>query len=140
MDPEMLLKAVRYDRVPVGGLLFALLTDVDLSRVLYVDLLEGSHRKCELRDMTGDERSPLQCHQKLRASQGASDDLRGAHGKGASHIVILPSLGATDVVMGGMMGSLWGRAQKRGNPSALYTGGRSPRGRRSWLTGFVDPS
>ena len=34
MDPKMLLKVVRNDRVQIGGLLFAPLTDVDLTRAL----------------------------------------------------------------------------------------------------------
>ena len=80
-------------------------------------------------------RSPLQGHQKLRASKGAIDGLRGACGKGfllCCHLLLLQSHWCCGG--GGMVGSLWGRAQRRGSLSALHTIGR-----RSWLTSFMVP-
>ena len=128
---QMLLEAVGHHRVPVGGLLLASLTDIQLTGALTVDSLEGSGRKCQLRDVEGDGRSPLQCHQKLRASQGTSSGLGVAYGKGCFMHCHSPPLGPLTLWGWGMIGSLWGRAQMRGNPSAQHTRERSPRGRRS---------
>ena len=49
----MLLKAVGHHRVPVDGMLFALLTDVHLARALQVDSLEGMEGS-----VAGDRRFP----------------------------------------------------------------------------------
>ena len=136
----MLLKAPRYHRVPVGSLLFALLTEVKLVGALSGTSLEGSGRKCELRDTAGNRRAPLEHHQKLRASQEASNSLSGSHGQmNLLKCCLLHCWYSRSNGSGGMMGTLWDRAHRGGSPLALYSRGWSAWGRRSQLAGLTDP-
>ena len=74
----MLLKAVEYHRVPVGGSLFTLLTYRNFTRALYVNFLEGSGMKCELRDVAEDGRFPALLLEAESFPRGQGGD----HGKG----------------------------------------------------------
>ena len=140
MGPKMLLKAVEYHRVPVGGLLYTLLADIHLTGTFLVDMLEGSGRKCELRDVIGDGRSPLQCHQELRTSQGAGNGLRGTSGKGCLLWCCLLLLWSHWCCgSGGMMGSVLHWAKSRRSLPTIHTLGRVPRGGGSQLVNFVNP-
>ena len=76
----MLLKAVGHHTVRVGGMLFALLTDVHLANALQVDSLEGSEGSVSCGMLQGIG-GPSAVLLETRGSQGASDGLRGAHGK-----------------------------------------------------------
>ena len=79
------------------------------------ELLEGLGGKCQLRDVAGDLRSPVQHHQEHRASWGASNGLRGARGKRHllwCHIIVLWGLLCS--VGGDTLGSLWSLLWRRG--------------------------
>ena len=129
MDCQMFLEAVGHHWVLAEGMFFTPLTDVHFCKALQVDMLEGSGRKCKLRDMAGDGWSPLQHYQGGEVSKGASNDLRGTCWK--RHLHFLWSQWCCGC--GGMVGSLWGWPKWSRSPLALHTRGRSPRGGRSWL-------
>ena len=111
----MFLKVVRHQCFLVGRIPVTLLTYVHFSWTLQVDTLEGLSRKCQLRDMAGDWRSPLQCHQEYGASWGANNGLRGAWGKSCflwCHLILLRGHQCSGG--GGMIGSLQGQLQRTG--------------------------
>ena len=139
MDPKMLLKAVGHHKSPSWRFAFH---TADRCRSYWSPLSWLAWRIWQEMWAEGCGRGwqvPLQCQQKLRASWGASNSLKVACGKGHLLWCCLLPWGHTCCGGRGMMGSLQGRAWRRGSQVALYTGGRDPKGRRSWPTGFVGP-
>ena len=110
----MFLKAVRYHRVPAGRLLFASLIKVQLARALYIDLLEGSSRRCKLWDVVGDGGLPCctaGCQQLPKVPAMASE---GPMGRGT-----FSSLSAPKLEVVGAQQALWDRASRGKSASPL---------------------
>ena len=103
-------------------MLFALLADVLFAGALQVDSLEGSSRKCVLRDVAGDEWSPHSAIRSIEVPEGPAMASEGPVGRG----VTSSSFEATDIVVGGMMGSHQGWPHRGGSPLALHTRRRNP--------------
>ena len=120
MDPQVFLKVVGCHSVPAGRHSVTLLAYVHFVRAFQVNFPERLNRKCQLRDLTGDW-SPMQCHQKCRATQGASYGLGGPDGKGTTCDVGLSSLGATIVVAVGEQWALFGVCSKGVGACCLST-------------------
>ena len=137
MDPKMFLEAVRYHRIPVGGLLFALLTEVELARALYVNSLKGPGRKCELKaggltcSADGSQELP---ERPVMASEGPMG--RGTSCKGTTS-----SLGALEVQSVGTWWALFGTGPKGEGAHWPSIIDKEVLGwRRSWPASLLDPS
>ena len=102
MDPQVLLKVMRHHTVLVWRGLVALLTHVHFARGLQVDTLERLGRKCQLRDVAGDQ----QCWQ-CRTSWGVRYGLRGPEGRGTTC-----PFGAINVMVVGEWWALFGACFK----------------------------
>ena len=138
MESKMFLEAVGHYGVPVWGMLFTPLTEVYFARALQVHSLEGSGRKCELRDVAGNGRFSLQHHHEWRGICGGVE--RGLWEKVPPNCCLLLLWGLLCCGSGGMAGLLWDRAQWGGIPLALHIKGGSSRGRGSQLPSFAYPS
>ena len=139
MDPMTILQVVGCHRVLVGGMLFTLFTDVHLAEALQADSLEGSKRKCKVRDVAGDGRSPR------AAPPGAESFQRGQQWPQRGWLEGAPPAMSPSPPLGPLTlwqwghDRLWRGAQRRGSPSALQSKGRGPRRGRNELNAFMDP-